>query len=89
MLPIAIAERVVDDVSQRFASSAAVAAKRSLQSAAHATAVRSIALVAVRPRVGGFSSRRSGVDTDVAPRVVKRTESRSVDAVVASAKLAE
>jgi hypothetical protein len=88
MLPTALAERV-DDVSQRFASSAAVAARRSLQFAARATEGRSIALVAVRPRLGGFSSRRSGVDTDAAPRAVKRTESKSVDAVVASARLAE
>jgi hypothetical protein len=43
----------------------------------------------VRPRLGGFSSRRSGVGIDAAPRAVKRIESRSVDAVVASAKLAE
>jgi hypothetical protein len=60
-----------------------------LQFAARATAVTSIALVAVRPRLGGFSSRRSGVGIDAAPRAVKRIESRSVDAVVASAKLAE
>jgi len=81
-------EEHVDDVSQQFGSSTAVAARRSLQFAARATEVRSIALVAVRWRRGGFSSQRSGVDTDVAPKAVKCTESRSVDAVVASAKLA-
>ncbi len=88
MTLLAAKEEHVDDVSQRFASSTAVAARRSLQFADRATEVRSIALAAVRRRLGGFSSRRSGVDTDVAPKAVKRTESRRVDAVVASAKLA-